>query len=329
MSKSSIEWTEETWNTIGGCNDHSPGCLKCYARTMSARLEAMGQAKYTGVTRPGHKGPVWTGKINLDHASLSIPLKRKKSTMYFVNSMSDLFHKDVPNEFIAAVFGVMAATPWHTYQVLTKRAERLPEWFRWLADEYDGPCEQNAVLQMSLGQYLEDDGDRIDELMEDMLDAPWPLPNVWIGNSCEDRKHGLPRIDFLRTVPAAVRFLSIEPLLEDLGEIDLTGIHWVIVGGESGHGARPMHPRWVRDIRDQCVAAGVPFFFKQWGEWMPEAISPKPFIRINREGRDITRHGDLWHKDDAFLRRVGKKAAGRLLDGRTWDEMPTPAGVAR
>lgn len=284
MSK--IEWTEKTWNPVRGCKAISPGCANCYAATMTARLEAMGNPGYAGLTRLSHgrKLNVWTGEFREAPEMLDIPLKRRIPTTYFVNSMSDLFGEGVSNEYIAAVFGVMAATPRHTYQVLTKRAERLPTWFEWYQGKLAGfdsmlPRAREHLRGVTVGK-------------------SWPLPNVWLGVSVEDKKHGLPRIEHLRRTPASVRFLSIEPLLEDLGEIDLTGIHWVIVGGESGHGARPMHSDWARSIRDQCVGAKVPFFFKQWGAWAPHSSSPS--------GMYLTTKGN----------------AGRLLDGRTWDEMP-------
>jgi protein gp37 len=296
---SDIEWTEKTWNPVAGCKKISPGCKNCYAETMTGRLEAMGDAGYSGLTKLGADGKrrLFTGEFRERPDRLDVPLKRKKPTTWFVNSMSDLFGEGVSDEFIAAVFGVMAATPQHTYQVLTKRAGRMCEWNEWIRDGSrvafpvtspgrihfpSIPCRWFARSHFVGYRGTTDCFTRIDECptRED------PLPNVHIGVSVEDRKHGLPRIDELRKVPAAVRFLSIEPLLEDLGDIDLTGIHWVIVGGESGHNARPMHPDWVRSIRDQCRRAKVPFFFKQWGG-------------------------------------VIKSRTGRELDGRTWDEMPT------
>lgn len=232
--QSAIEWTDATWNPVRGCTKVSPGCKHCYAETFAERFRGV----------PGH--PYEQGfDLRLVPKKLDEPLKWKAPRRIFVNSMSDLFHEDVPERYIRRVFVTMEVADWHIYQILTKRAERL------------------AQMAPSL---------------------PWPA-HVWQGVSVEDRRYGLPRIDFLRRVPAALRFLSVEPLLEDLGAVDLSGIAWVIVGGESGHGARPMRPEWVRSIRDQCAAARVPFFFKQWGG-------------------------------------VHKKVAGRLLDGRTWDEFP-------
>jgi len=240
-SQSDIEWTEQTWNPTTGCTKISPGCKHCYAETMAHRLESMGASGY-------EKG----FQLTLHPGRLEQPLRRKKPTIYFVNSMSDLFHEDIPDEFLDAVMDVISRTPHHTYQILTKRAERLPEYFS------TRKCPTN----------------------------------VWLGVSVEDRHFGLPRINFLRQVSAAVRFLSIEPLLEDLGDINLEDIHWVIVGGESGHKARPMHAAWVENVRRQAKVADVAFFFKQWGAWGPDG------------------------------RKRGKKANGRLFKGRTWDEIP-------
>ncbi len=237
--RSSIEWTEATWNPVTGCTKISPGCAHCYAERMAKRLKAMGQPNYVNGFR-----------LTVHEPALDIPLVWRKPRTVFVNSMSDLFHKDVPLSFIRKVFEVMRRADWHTFQVLTKRSERL------------------AALAGRL---------------------PWP-PNVWLGVTVEEAECRF-RISDLRQVPAVVRFLSLEPLLSPLPDLDLSGIDWVIAGGESGPGARPMRPEWVRGIRDRCVAAGVPFFFKQWGG-------------------------------------VRKKKAGRTLDGRTWDCMPTTAPSA-
>ena len=196
-TESAIEWTERTWNPTTGCTKVSPGCKHCYAEVMARRLQAMGA--------PGYERGF---KLALQPHRLEEPLRRKRPTTYFVNSMSDLFHKQVPDAFLDQIFDVMRATPQHTYQVLTKRAERLPEYFA------QRTCPDN----------------------------------VWLGVSVENRRHGVPRIDYLRQVPARIRFLSVEPLLEDVGELDLRDIHWVIVGGESGHGARPMRPEWAKNV---------------------------------------------------------------------------------
>ena len=275
---SDIEWTGKTWNPIGGCRAISPGCKNCYAEVMTGRLEAMGQAPYAGLTRPGvgAKPRVWTGEFREFADKLDVPLNVKKPTTWFVNSMSDLFGEGVSNEYIAAVFGVMAACPQHTFQVLTKRAERLREWNEWIRDgsrvEFPTtspgridfpsiPCRWFARQHFVGYHGAVDCFGKIDQCptRED------PMPNVHLGVSVENKKHGLPRIDELRKVPAAIRFLSIEPLLEDLGTIDLTGIHWVIVGGESGHGARECKAEWIRNVVRQCKDAGVPVFVKQGG----------------------------------------------------------------
>lgn len=241
---SRIEWTEQTWNPVTGCTKVSPGCKNCYAETMARRLKAMGASGYS----QGFKLALQPGRLNQ-------PLERRKPTTWFVNSMSDLFHAGIPDGYIDQVFEVIRQTPQHTYQILTKRSERLPVYFA----------------------------------------ARSVPPNVWLGVSVENRKHGKPRIDDLRVVQAAIRFLSIEPLLEDLGALDLSNIHWVIVGGESGPKARPMKPEWARRIRQQCEEAGVAYFFKQWGTW-------------GADGNKRTKH-----------------ANGRNLDGQTWDEYPAAA----
>ncbi|MFM7345852.1 MAG: DUF5131 family protein [Tagaea sp.] len=246
---SRIEWTEATWNPVAGCNVLSPGCTNCYAMRMAARLDAMGQEKYRGTTRRSGGRAKWTGKIVLDRAALEIPKRWKRGRLIFVNSMSDLFHKSVPAEFVRDVFATMRATPQHTYQVLTKRPERV--------------LELDAKLD-------------------------WPA-NVWMGTSVESADY-LDRIDRLRKTGAKTKFLSLEPLLGPLDDLDLRGIHWVIAGGESGPGARPMEKDWVRSIRDQCRDAGVAFHFKQWGG-------------------------------------INKKRTGRKLDGRTWDELPCAAAA--
>jgi len=244
-NQSKIEWTEATWNPVVGCTKVSPGCKHCYAEVMARRLQAMGAAGYES----GFK------KIRLRREKLSEPLVRLKPTVYFVNSMSDLFHPQVPTEFIDQVFSTMRTASWHTFQVLTKRPERM-------------------------NQYL----------------GTKRVPDhIWLGTSVENKRHGVPRISELRKVRACTRFLSVEPLLEDIGKVNLNGIAWVIVGGESGANARPMQPAWVQNVQTQCENAGVKFFFKQWGA----------------------------HGEDGVKR--SKKANGRLLDGQVWDEMPSIA----
>lgn len=242
MSQSSrIEWTEATWNPTVGCTKISAGCKNCYAEAMAKRLKAMGT--------PGYENGF---NLTILPDRLGEPIRRKKATVYFVNSMSDIFHKGVPDSYIERVFDVILSCPQHTFQVLTKRADRLALFFK-----------KRTVPA-----------------------------NAWIGVSVEDRRYGVPRIDFLRRVDARIRFLSVEPLLQDVGSLDLTNIHWVIVGGESGPKARPMRIDWVESIREQCDEQDVQFFFKQWGGWGADG------------------------------KRRSKKANGRLLDGRTWDDMP-------
>lgn len=240
-SQSKIEWTEMTWNPMTGCSKVSPGCKHCYAEAMSNRLRAMGT--------PGYENGF---ELTLMAERLQQPLRRKKPTIYFVNSMSDLFHEKASFSFLDEVFEVISKTPQHTYQILTKRAGRMKKYF------------SNRT----------------------------PPNNAWLGVSVEDKKYGLPRIDYLREIDASIRFLSVEPLLEDLGDLSLEGIHWVIVGGESGPNARPMKIEWVESVKSQCESFGVSFFFKQWGGWGADG------------------------------KKRPKRDNGRLLAGRTWDEMP-------
>lgn len=237
-SQSTIEWTDATWNPVRGCTKISPGCKHCYAEVFAERFRGV----------PGHAYERGFD-LRLVPEKLAEPLRWGTSRMIFVNSMSDLFHESVPDKYIVKVAEVMASADWHTFQVLTKRSERM-----------------KTMLSTSLRRYARQ-------------------PHIWWGVSVENIKYGLPRVQHIRSAPAAVRFLSIEPLLEDIGRLNLNGISWVIVGGESGSNARPIKAEWVISLRDQCKAADVPFFFKQWGG----------------------RH---------------KKKAGRLLDGRTYDEFP-------
>ena len=295
-----IEWTDETWNPVTGCDRVSPGCDNCYALTLAKRLKAMGQPKYQRDGDPRTSGPGF--RLTVHPEELDRPLRWRRPRRVFVNSMSDLFHRDVPDAFIAQVFSVMARAQQHTFQVLTKRPRRMVD----LLGSVDAGGQ--ALLED-----LWDEGEA-----RGLYEAPWPLPNVWLGTSIESDRYTF-RADALRATPAAVRFLSLEPLLGPLPSLDLTGIDWVIVGGESGPGARPMHPDWVRDIRDRCVDAGVAFFFKQWGNYRPlldyltdGGGCPVPMVELPTP--DGSRRGEM--------ARVGKKAAGRELDGRTWDDMP-------
>ena len=246
MADSSIEWTDATWNPVAGCSVISPGCTNCYAMRMAARLEAMGLEKYRGLTRKSGRRHVWTGRIRCDQAALDAPRTWAKPRRIFVNSMSDLFHDKVPTDFVVSVWRVMTETQRHTYQILTKRPDRM--------------------LEVVTGRSLP------------------LLPNVWLGTSVEDERV-LDRVNILRRVPAAVRFISFEPLIGSVAEADLSGIKWVIVGGESGPRARPMRPEWVDEIESLCKSAGTKFFFKQWGG-------------------------------------TNKKLTGRRYRGRFWDDMP-------
>jgi protein gp37 len=226
MAASDIEWTEATWNPIAGCAVLSPGCTNCYAMRMAARLQAMGMAKYAGTTRKSGKRHVWTGRVNIDKTAISAPLSWKKPQRVFVNSMSDLFQDKANEKFIGQVWRVMEQAHWHSFQVLTKRPERMLE----ILSKPEFPT----------------------------------LPNVWLGTSVENEDY-LGRIDLLRQVPARVRFISFEPLLGAIVDPNLTNIHWAIVGGESGPRARPMEAWWVEELRDACQRQQVAFFFKQWG----------------------------------------------------------------
>lgn len=301
MSATAIEWTQSTWNPVTGCDRVSPGCAMCYALELAPRLRAMGVAKYQRARDGGRaSGPAFGVTLHPD--TLDQPLRWRRPRLIFVNSMSDLFHDEIPDEYIARVFAVMAAAPQHTFQVLTKRPERMRDFIG------------GGIFPLLLDDALEDLGRRSYLASNDEAPA---LPNVWLGVSIENRRF-VGRADILRQVPAAVRFISAEPLLGPLiydrytytdtrgtvrcwsdthldeattgkvpPELDLTGIDWLIAGGESGPRHRPIQPEWVRDLRDAAASAGTAFFLKQWGGRTP-------------------------------------KAGGRGLDGRTWDEMPVP-----
>jgi protein gp37 len=299
---SKIEWTETTWNPTTGCDRISPGCDNCYALTLAKRLKAMGSAKYQNDGDPRTSGPGFGVTFHED--ALTEPLRWRTPRKVFVNSMSDLFHKDVPDEFIARVWAVMATTPKHTYQILTKRHGRLRSL---VSSDKFRQSVQRRIPHVGNDPYI------------NRYFKEWPLPNVWIGVSVEDQKRAELRIPALLDTPAAVRFLSCEPLL---GPVDLSawlsGIGWTIVGGESGPGARPMHPEWARSLRDQCRTAGVAFHFKQWGEHAPRCTLALCGHPCSCNGTNASHPVEV--------RRVGKKAAGRELDGRTWDEFPAVTG---
>ncbi|RUV69673.1 MAG: phage Gp37/Gp68 family protein [Mesorhizobium sp.] len=384
--KSAIEWTDATWNPIVGCSVLTPGCTHCYAMGMAARIEAMtaslqakgqtGAPHYNGTTRKVNGKAVWTGKLAMapDHI-LTEPLTWRTPRRIFVNSMGDLFHEDVPDEWIDKVFAVMALAPQHTFQVLTKRAKRMREYFEKIDTELRAAGEQGYTPR------------RLDPIACDITRSPctagwmeeqdWPLPNVWLGVSAERQQEADERIPHLLMTPAAIRFVSAEPLL---GPIDftsicwrdddadiransltaeawvensdsasaysnncdgVTGLDWIIVGGESGRGARPMHPAWARSIRDQCAAAGTAFFFKQWGEWAPQigavdgwTLDDNPEIsrfehRKWEDGRWSEPFWPMWcdwqdgnYDEEQCVSRIGKKRAGRQLDDVEHNAMP-------
>ena len=314
--KSKIEWTEATWNPVAGCSIASPGCHNCYAARMAKRLMAMGREEYRDLVDDQGR---WTGVMRALPERLSQPAHWKRGRMIFVNSMSDLFHEHVSDEFIGAVIGVAAFCPQHTFQILTKRAIVMQRWFHNLA--LGGEFHWTDSMQYCIHHLQRYSDEPLFRHVSDKADFTWPPKNVWLGVSVEDQRRAVERIPSLLATPAAVRFLSVEPLL---GPIDLSPylhkLDWVIVGGESGPKARPVHPDWVRSLRDQCQAAGVPFFFKQWGEWSPEG---DPGDTASRNGETHRVGGDEIHSfDDIQVYRVGKKRAGRELDGRRWDEMP-------
>jgi protein gp37 len=324
----SIEWTDRTWNPVVGCSLVSPGCTNCYAMRMAGRIEAMGTAPhYAGLTKPSKAGPVWTGEVRAapEHVLLQ-PLRWRRPSRIFVNSMSDLFHEDLPDAVIDRVFAIMAMTPHHTYQVLTKRPERMRAYVSGF--ECDGARRLNVAY--AAGWIMEDG----DGAADSVANSAWPLPNVWLGVSVEDQSRADERIPILLDTPAAVRWISAEPLL---GPVDLTwmepealrpsyrlprpkhGLDWVVAGGESGPDARPMHPDWTRSLRDQCAAAGVPFLFKQWGEWWPVRMTVTTGEPVTSDLYD----GPIFGNGEVGV-RLGKRAAGRLLDGVLHDAYPGP-----
>lgn len=253
MAETQIEWTDATWNPVAGCTIMSAGCTNCYAMKMARRLELMKVEKYEGLTRKSGSRTIWTGLVKEDSKALEIPFGWKKPRKIFVNSMSDLFHDSVSEDFILKVWEVMRDTPRHNYQILTKRPDRMAK------------------------------------LIADVIGHV--LPNVWLGTSVEDYEV-VERIEYLRKVPAAIRFISFEPLIGSVGQVDLSGIDWAIVGGESGTDARPILEEWIDEIHEQCFEYRTSFFFKQWGAW----------------GSDN--------------KKRSKKANGRQYRGKTWDEMP-------
>ena len=368
--KTGIAWTDATWNPLAGCSIVSPACTNCYAMAMAARIERMQigtslankapyiPSHYAGLTIESKSGPVWNGKIvQANETILTQPLRWKRPRRIFVNSMSDLFHESVPDEWIDRIFAVMALAPQHTFQILTKRAKRMREYCSEKTRRFRIGDEGHEIAFDTLSQsfyewpiYNHLGNDRAPEM---------PLPNVWLGVTAEDQTRADERWDDLAATPAARRFVSIEPML---GAIDLTRIvrrpdksvpgpsvppmlidalngtirlpsgiggkrnmarlDWVIAGGESGPKARPSHPDWFRALRDQCAAAGVPFFFKQWGEWLGLSADK------TGAGGPISRWSDatMLSGEEQFY-RVGKKRAGDLLDGVRIQQFPEAAHV--
>jgi protein gp37 len=361
-----ISWTDETWNPIRGCSRVSEGCRNCYAERVAARFRDVGQP-YHGLVRTQANGqPQWTGETRIVPEKLDEPLRWKRPRRVFVNSMSDLFHENVEDETIDLVFAIMALAPQHTFQVLTKRPERMRRWF----DSFTGddPDDRGGFCAEALYCLFPD---RSTENVEKVIASRFwrGLPNVWLGVSVEDQATADERIPPLLQTPAAVRFVSAEPLLGPIvfkwapkrsdgkwmctdccwgdrcdkpshfhrpecptcgGTGAVSGLDWIIVGGESGPGARPMHPQWARDIRDQCKASGVPFHFKQWGEWAPDDVvfDCGQADGVSYTSKTLPRRFQCMELDGAKLNRVGKQPAGRLLDGVEHAEFPETGGAA-
>ena len=360
---SKIEWTDATWNPVTGCSVVSPGCTNCYAMKLAGGRMRHHPSR-ANLTKPSKAGPVWNGVVKFNGEWLDQPLRWKRPRTIFVVAHGDLFHENVPDEWIDRVFAVMALASRHRFQVLTKRAGRMHDYLAQVSAERD----MNRWAVAACRAMPRIDNGWVDETLEA---TDWPLPNVWLGVSAEDQERADERITLLLDVPAAVRFVSAEPLL---GPIDLTRlevvrdieggqrgfragirvdalrnkhvesgvkrgdgpISWVIVGGESGPGARPMHPHWARSLRDQCDQALVPFHFKQHGAWFPMTFEQWSLGPMNGTGTvlglDGTRYADAECFGDYIdarkipgsqeMWRIGKKNAGRMLDGRTWDGMP-------
>jgi protein gp37 len=352
MNNTAIEWTDLTWNPVRGCRRVSEGCRNCYAEAIAARFSGPGQP-FEGYAERTPAGPRWTGKAGMaPDKTLTQPLRSRRwaekfrethgrRPRVFVNSMSDLFYEGFSAEQIDQVFAVMALAHWYTFIVLTKRAKRMREHLSRPAGRLGV-----AVIEIHKSYFGEEPNPQPMQHLDP--GAKWfPLPNVWMGVSVEDQATANQRVPELLATPAAVRFVSYEPALgpvdwaaylpRTLGPAQMSsaalqagatservgGIDWVICGGESGPNARPMHPHWARQVRDQCTAAGVPYLFKQWGEWA--AGTAPPFLRIDHRGRDVTDLSGLWSQSDELMLRLGKKTAGRLLDGVEHNEFPEEA----
>jgi protein gp37 len=387
MGRTKINWTEHSWPVVVGCDAVSAGCANCYAALMAARLEAIERARgevgpYTGLaTRQGNHAK-WTGAVRLNEKVLTAPLRRRKPTRFFASPMGDLFHPAVTDAMLDRIFAVMALCPQHTFQVLTKRPDRMGEYIASTGTKLGRQYEiRQAIEDLTpfpadkFGSHIETC--RAKTRVSGTFSERPPLPNVWLGTSIENQRTADERIPHLLATPAAVRFLSCEPLLglPDIGwalprnpiEIaagflsrghfapaleTLRPLDWVIAGGESGPHARPMHPDWVRSLRDQCATTGVPFLFKQWGEWASAAFSGstgemvfrqfktfdqwvnkastwvKGGVGLDRTGAVLEIGGDVMKARDegrfpvTIMNRVGKSAAGRLLDGIEHDASP-------
>lgn len=361
-----IEWTDATWNPITGCSVVSPGCTNCYAMKLAGtRLKHHPTRK--GLTTESKAGPVWNGQVRFNEGMLLDPLRWRRPRMIFVCAHGDLFAENVPDEWVDQVFAVMALAPHHTFQVLTKRPERMRSYL--LGFDCDGARRftiSNAAERIASGfrPWKGDGATDWDAAVARAITGPnWPLPNVWLGVSVEDQKRADERIPVLLETPAAIRWVSAEPLLSDIdirrhieighldSELGLSnpGIDWVVAGGESGPGARPMHPDWARSLRDQCASADVAFLFKQWGEYLPcpwkverlhdetdEAYKARSEAECSRLA--VSRQGFVhemshapWSQERVLpqpethhaIRKVGKRVAGRLLDGVEHNAFPT------
>ncbi len=340
-----IEWTDATWNPITGCSVVSPGCTNCYAMKLSGtRLK--NHPTRAGLTVDSKAGPVWNGQMRFNESMLRDPLRWRRPRMIFVCAHGDLFAENVPDEWIDQVFAVMALAPQHTFQVLTKRPERMRDYLQAIVECYHaspeemerrfgGVCVDLTASPCASGAFQ---------------DRPWPLPNVWLGVSVEDQKRADERIPLLLETPAAIRWISAEPLLGmldirrhiEVGHLDSElglsnpGIDWVVAGGESGHNARPMHPEWARSLRDQCAAADVCFLFKQWGNWLggewhddgdagylqPASAPHHPRIPYRRRDRDEHWFNAATWPEGPGAVRISKKYTGRLLDGIEHNAFP-------
>jgi len=336
-----IEWTDATWNPVTGCSVVSPGCTNCYAMRLAGTRLAHHPSR-AGLTRDSKAGPVWTGEVRLNEAWLTQPLRWRRPRRIFVCAHGDLFHEAVPDAWIDKVFAVMALAPQHVFQVLTKRPERMRDYLSTRAGDWTTVWpDANPPGSLPISRHKQRLAMRGAGWPDAKIRPSFPLPNVWPGTSVERQQEADERIPHLLATPAAVRWVSAEPLLGPLdGTKWLHRLDWVVAGGESGPGSRPMHPDWLRSLRDQCIAAGVPLFFKQWGDWhpcrspviewseddgfsgeivvLPEADAA-PFSAPSRDA-DIRRA--ITGRCSQPMARLGKARAGRLLDGIEHNGMP-------